>query len=534
MAVCMKLSMTGNGPRLLLVLWLWLWLATAGTSYGQVDSLGSLLRKVGRYQQAALPEKLFLHLDRPVYNSGETMWFKVYVADGTYNKPLALSSIAYVEVLDAQRSPVLQGKIALKKGTGQGSFLLPASLASGNYTVRAYTSWMKNFGPEAYFHSTVTVLNTFAASGASGQDSATYDAQFFPEGGNLVKGLQSKVAFKVTDKSGKGIAAEGKVLNQNGAVVATFRTLRLGMGTFTFTPATDQGAYTAVLTLNKNQIIRRKLPRVYEQGYVMRLDDPNPDQLTLVVNATNNKPESVFLLGHSRQKTVVALKAELINNQAVFVVNKARLLEGVSHFTLFNAAQRPVCERLYFKQPKHQLSLHAQADKGQYTTRDKVVVQVAAPEQQTPLAASLSMAVYRLDSLNTVSATTIDRYLLLSADLKGSVENPDYYFTATGSEAAAAADNLMLTQGWSRFRWEDILTSSPKPFQYLPEPNGLLIQGQLTQIGTNKPQPRIMTYLASPGRITVRLGMDRRAATCSMGWWVGPSSPSPMLSWVNT
>ncbi|MBF9223756.1 hypothetical protein [Hymenobacter ruricola] len=466
------------------------------------DSL-SPAGRLARYEQRTPHEKLYLHLDRPVYLSGETMWFKVYAVDGTAARPLTLSSVAYVEVLDAQHQPVLQGKVALRNATGQGSFVLPSGLGAGTYTVRAYTSWMKNFGPDFFFHAAVTVINPAVASGALSQDSASYEAQFFPEGGNLVRGLTSTVAVKVTDKAGKGIAgAQGKVLNPSGAVVATFQTQRLGLGTFTLTPTAGPGAYTAEVALGKKLKISRKLPRVFEQGYVLHLDDTGPDQLAVTVSATTTLPETVFLLGHSRQQAAVALSAQLVNGRAQFVVSKAQLLEGVSHLTLFNGAQQPVCERLYFQRPTHALAVAVQPDKAQYTTRDKVLLQVSGADQQTPVAANLSMAVYRLDSLTTTQATAIDRYLWLTSDLKGAVENPDYYFTATGPEAAAAADNLMLTQGWSRFRWENVLAPAPPPFEFMPEPNGLVVQAQLLQAGTGRPRVGTLTYLASPSRIT--------------------------------
>ncbi len=470
---------------------------------GVPDSLGGIVGQLARYEQRGPHEKLFLHLDRPLYLSGETMWFKVYAVDGTQSKPLALSSVAYVEVLNAEHHPVLQGKVGLKNATGQGSFLLPASLPAGSYTVRAYTSWMKNFGPDAYFSRSITVVNTRQASGAGAKDSAAFDAQFFPEGGQLVQGLPSRVAFLVTDKAGKGAAAQGQLLNGAGAVVATFRTERLGMGTFSFTPLAGQGPYVAVLTPGRQPRITHQLPPAHEQGYVLALADTGPDELTLTVRATSAQPETVFLLGHSRQQPAVALKAALVNGQATFVVRKSQLLEGVSHFTLFDAARRPVCERLYFRRPAHALAITARADKSQYTTRDQVRVEVATPGLPAPLAASLSMAVYRLDSLSAASVPGIDRYLWLTSELRGAVENPDYYFTAPGPEAAAAADNLMLTQGWSRWRWADVLAPGPpRPLAYVAEPNGPVIRGRLTQPGTGAPRPGVLAYLATPSRIT--------------------------------
>ncbi|AIZ62928.1 hypothetical protein PK28_03130 [Hymenobacter sp. DG25B] len=480
-----------------------LWLLATLPGYGQIDSLNGLTGKLARYQQAALPEKLFLHLDRPTYLSSETIWFKVYAVDGTYGRPLALSTVAYVEVLNREQQPVLQGKIALKKAKGQGSFSIPASLASGTYTVRAYTSWMKNFGPEYYFQQPVTIINTSATAGikARKDSAAAYDVQFFPEGGNLVQGLSSKVALKVTDRTGRGIAAEGKILNQQGAVVAQFKTLRFGMGSFRFTPAAG-ASYTAVVSLGKLPAATYKLPAVYEQGYVMRLESTSPTALTVSVAATTTQPETLSLLVHSRQKVVVAARQPLLNGQALFTIDRGQLLDGVSHFTLFNAAQQPLCERLYFQAPRQTLTITARPDKNGYTTRDKVSVQVATAAASQPVGASVSMAVYRLDSLTRASIPDITSYLWLAADLRGTIEQPEYYFSATSPEVAEATDNLMLTQGWSRFDWKQVLAAAPVAFEFLPELNGHLVRGRLTQAGTNKPVPGITTYLSAPSRIT--------------------------------
>ncbi len=466
------------------------------------DSLDRLGRQLRRHEQRDPHEKLFLHLDRPVYLSGETMWFSVYAADGTTARPLPLSSVAYVEVLDAKHQPVLQGKVTLREATGQGSFVLPASLPAGRYTVRAYTSWMRNFGPETYFHAAITVVNTFTASGTAAKDSATADVQFFPEGGNLVRGLRSRVAFKVTDKAGRGVAATGNVLNQRGAVVATFQTLHRGMGAFAFVPAVGADTYTAVVTLPNGQPLTRPLPRAFDQGYVLRLDQPDPAHLTLTVTATPATNAPVYLLGHSRQQVALATRLNLVNGQGTLTVDPGTLLDGVSHFTVFSAAQQPVCERLYFRAPQRTLAIAARPDKAQYAAREKVQVQVSAADQQTPLAANLSIAVYRLDSLNTTPLPGIDRSLWLTSELAGPVEDPDYYFTAVGPTAREATDNLLLTQGWSRFRWEDVLAAQPKPLAFRPEPHGLVARAQLVQAGSGLPRPNVTTFLASPSSLT--------------------------------
>lgn len=483
------------------------WLALAHAAAAQtapLDSLSGLTAKLRQHEARDPHEKLLLHLDRPLYLSGETMWFKVYAVDGATGRPLPLSSVAYVEVLNARHQPVLQGKVAMRQATGQGSFLLPAGLAAGTYTVRAYTSWMRNFGRDTYFHTTVTVVNTSMASGTTAKASATYDAQFFPEGGNLVRGLPGRVGFKITKEAGRGVAATGKVLNQRGAVVATFRTLRLGMGSFELTPATGPDAYTAVVQLPNGQPLTRDLPRALEQGYALRLDQTDPTHLRLTVTASPGHPATVYLLGHAHQQIALATRLTLANGQASTTLERAALPEGIMHFTVFTTEQQPVCERLYFRPATRTLALTARPDKAQYGIRDKVQLQVSAAEGPTPLAASLSMAVYRLDSLNQQALPALDRVLWLTSELKGTVENPDYYFTATGPEALEATDNLLLTQGWSRWRWADVLAATPPAREFLPETNGPLVRARLTRAGTQVPVPYVMTYLATPSRV-VRL-----------------------------
>src|SRR5688572_5792325 len=100
---------------------------------GQQKHLDTLVKKFQDYRANALQEKIYTHLDRNFYLTGETMWFKIYTVDGTLHRPIDVSKVAYVEILDKANLPVLQTKIALHNGGGNGSLFLPASLNSGHY-----------------------------------------------------------------------------------------------------------------------------------------------------------------------------------------------------------------------------------------------------------------------------------------------------------------------------------------------------------------------------------------------------------------
>jgi hypothetical protein len=166
---------------------LMLHLGAAALGHAQpADPITDLSQRFEQYSRQALTEQLYLHVDRPTYVAGETLWFKAYAVDGTYHRPLSLSKVAYIEVLDAAHRPVLQAKIGLVQAMGQGSLELPAELATGRYVVRAYTNWMKNAGPDYYFQYPITVVNTQQAWPAAPPVAGpAYEVQFFPEGGQL-------------------------------------------------------------------------------------------------------------------------------------------------------------------------------------------------------------------------------------------------------------------------------------------------------------------------------------------------------------
>ncbi|MDB5086614.1 MAG: hypothetical protein JWR09_608 [Mucilaginibacter sp.] len=448
------------------------------------------------YKQSVLQEKVFVHTDKSTYLPGEIIWFKIYCVDGNDHKPLNLSKVVYVEVLDNSQNPVAQAKISLKNGIGDGSVYIPVTVNNGNYKFRAYTNWMKNFSPDYYFEKTITFLNPLKSPDNIAKETANnYEIQFFPEGGNLVNGITSKVAFKAVDKNGLGIAFTGVITDQHNDTVARFKPLKFGMGSFSFTPMANS-TYKAVVKFN-DEVITKNLPGINSQGYVMNVAD-NGAQLAITVNGTDG---NIYLFAHTRQIVKAAESATISNGMAHFAINKNLLGDGISSITIFNNAKQPVCERLYFKRPAQKLFIDASADQPQYALRKKINITVLAKDQASKsVSANMSMAVYRIDSLQNIDHSNIFDYLWLSSDLKGHIESPDYYFKNTNAETDEALDNLMLTQGWRRFQWSQVLENKPVAFNYLPEYNGHIVTAKITNTQTNTPAADIMTYIGVPGK----------------------------------
>jgi hypothetical protein len=486
--------------------------------YAQQDSAESLQQQFIAYSKKALQEKLYVHTDKNIYLAGEIIWFKIYDVDGFFHMPLAVSSVAYVEILDKKNKPVLQSKLALSKGDGDGSLFLPVTLNSGNYKFRAYTNWMKNSGPRYFFEKIITIINAQKFTDTVPQrDEIKYDIAFFPEGGNLVNALENKVAFKITDQYGKGIDCKGILMNNNNDTIQSFYSLKFGIGNFTFTP--DSGhSYKAVIILPGGNKIIKELPPAYNNGYVMRLKHSTGGQLEVTVRKPANNPgndnQLIYLFIHTRGSVKWVAGNRTQNDSAVFLIDNNKLGDGISQLTVFNSDKQPVCERLYFKYPENKLQLSVQTNQAEYDCRRKININISSGDMYgKPVQADISLAVYRIDSLQTVDEINIENYLLLTSDLIGNIESPGYYFKNNNTETEEAMDNLMLTHGWRRFEWKNIMQNKKPAFGFVPEYNGHIIYGKITDIKTGLPGKNINGFLSVPGTGT----QFRNALTDSTG-----------------
>ncbi|MGC1241764.1 MAG: hypothetical protein WA874_09250 [Chryseosolibacter sp.] len=480
-----------NWPTLLL------FLLTPLCMEAQQHSLDTLVQRFTRHREGALQEKIYAHIDRSFYLTGETLWFKIYTVDGSFHKPLDVSKVAYAEVLDKGNFPVLQAKIELNKGMGSGSFFLPASLNSGNYRLRLYTNWMKNSDPDFYFDEAFTIVNPFVVPPANGKITGSHSIHFFPEGGNLVSGLKSKIAFKITDENGLGADGKGFLLNSEGDTASILSGTRFGIGNFVFTPS-DNETYKAILIDKAGRKSSHAFPSVFPAGYVMHVRDSG-EYLTINIQTKGVDDAHVFLFAHARQQITVAERQHLQHSRATFRLKKSDLQGGISHFTLFDENLQPVCERLYFTYPNKNLNIDVASNAKVYNIRSKVSLSLQTrTDAQAPVPANLSLSVYRIDSLGNYLATDIHPYLWLTSDLTGEVESPEYYFSKKAPAVVAAMDNLMLTHGWRRFSWQHILDGN-QSVRFLPEVNSHIIRGLVSQGG--KKQRAIFTYLGSPGKI---------------------------------
>lgn len=459
--------------------------------------------RLDAYNEKRPLEKVYVQLDRQHYALGDTAWFKVYLTDGQIHQPSPISWLVYVELLDAEGEPAALRYIHIKGGAGAGDFILEKEWAAGDYTLRAYTNYMRNFDEAFFFRRTIRLWNAYsdmdaeesparkvAVAETGGTPSSTppaYSLQFFPEGGDLVSGLSATVAFKALDENGQSAAVEGVVLDEDGKMAAFIKSIEMGMGFFSFRP--QPGKKYRAEVAHKGLKKSFDLPLVRSEGYALKLKQRAGDQLELAVQT--NLPIGLagsFVIGHIRGNVFSIVEAPENTDRFTAALSTEELPDGIAHFTLFDSTGLPVCERLfYIDRPQNKCELSILAEQDVYAQREKVALTINLQDAfGEPLSGRFSMAVADVSTAPYDQyGEDIRTYLLLNSDLKGHIENPAYFLHEDHPGRRQLLNLLMMTHGWRRFNWEDVLKEELPPVDYIPE-QGFSITGYTSKLNNDR------------------------------------------------
>ncbi|SDM90541.1 TonB-dependent Receptor Plug Domain [Daejeonella rubra] len=499
-----------------------------GESFGQEKTIEEQLDYSNKILNSVSTEKVHLHLDKPYYASGQTVWFKAYLINAD-KRPSTLSKILYVDLIDSQNSIIRSLKLPISAGLATGDIWLSDTLKTGNYRIRAYTQWMRNFGEAAFYNQTIYVGNILFEDiitqsvksdtlfGSSNQiensinkssvfksTSNIIQIQFFPEGGNLVDSIRSNVAFKATGPNGLGIDFIGYVLDEKGTRVADFQSEHAGMGKFRLTPYGT--SHTAVIALNGEKF-RIMLPKAEKEGYVLTVLKEDDNNLFIRVSRSN----SIFNKNRNQQLSLVAQSGSQIYNLSKFNISnqfvdvtfpKQELPTGISQLTLFDQHSIPRAERLVFIQHQDQIKLILSSNKKLYQQREKVVMELSASAiGSQPIIGSFSISVTDLNHVPTseLDANTILSNILIKSELKGFVEKPNYYFQDTSILRRKHLDNLLLTQGWRNISLKQIFNNDTLARSSYQAEKGINISGIVTMRGNTVAGGKVSLFTPEGG-----------------------------------
>ena len=168
-------------------------------------------------------ESLFLHTNKTLYMSGEEIWFTAYAFDRRSNLSSKATTNIYVDLYDNTGKQIDKKLFLAKDGIASGNFSIDPMLNSGDYYLKTYTNWMKNFVEDDSFIQKITVIKPGSIVDNKEEISKVeYDIQFLPEGGHLVSDVKNNIGIKALDDTGKGTKVEGVVTNSKGLEITSF------------------------------------------------------------------------------------------------------------------------------------------------------------------------------------------------------------------------------------------------------------------------------------------------------------------------
>lgn len=440
-----------------------------------LDSLQTLLQTKVQVQ-----EKVYVQTDNNCYFVGDTLWYKAFVLRADNNKPTNMSKLLYVELLSPDGVVVERQRIVVSnKGVTCGQFALQDSLYSGYYEIRAYTRWMLNFNvthrdytlddKHLFYNNNMAhdffrewnglysrVLPIFSKPKQKGNYDGKYmygrpkqevefvekpklKVRFYPEGGTLLEGVQNRVAFDICDNDGQALQISGS-LDDGTKLQPAY----MGRGTFLVTP----NGQKATFRWNDKEWTF-KLPKSQAEGVALVLDKGKAKWASRGVSVA---AYAVMCRGK------LYLFERTSSTSASLAMDK--LPSGVNELMLLDADAKVLASRLFFVNHDDKVkNVSVKTDKMEYKPFEPISLEVKGAEPKMPFAISVRDA--RTDDTSFDDGNMMTEMLLCS-DLKGFVASPAYYFESNDEAHTKALDNLLMVQGWRRYKRVPILRYRPE------------------------------------------------------------------------
>ena len=439
-------------------------------------------------------EKAYLHFDNTSYYVGDTIWFKAYVTLAEQQTFSQISRPLYVELVDQTGHIADKQIIKLTQGEGNGQFILPPSMLSGYYEVRAYTRWMLAFNEPQYFSRTFPIyqltnsdklersITTYELSSSMenrpSETEEKLNVRFFPEGGQLVEGVTSQVAFKAESKNEGNIELSGTIYTKEGAEITSFETLHDGMGRFEYTPSAQPAIAKVDFQGKKYEFT---LPQALPNGYVLSTVN-NAGALLVKVSCNAATPQDTLavFISHQGRPYVHQLISCRADAPQEFILPTRKLPAGVLQVSLINRAGNTLCERFVFANPRAPLQISTKKLKEVYAPYAPIRCELQIKNAKgEPVSGELSVSIrdgVRSDYLEYDNNIFTD--LLLTSDLKGYIHQPGYYFASPSPRKQTELDVLLMVHGWRKYDMSQAISTAPFTPLQLPETQ-LALNGQV-------------------------------------------------------
>jgi hypothetical protein len=430
------------------------------------------------WYQSFPQEKVFLQIDKNQLVAGDQLWFKAWC---TFNaKPTFLSKIIYVELVD-ESGNVVQKKMFSMDSTASASgvFDIDKKIRSGNFSLNAYTLWMLNT-PDFVAKKSLYIYGSDYINKINNVPKLqNIKSQFFPEGGNIIAGINNRIAFKFTNHNAIPINVSGVIVDKLNQQITTFKAEHDGMGFFEFEPKSET-EYFAVINSSNGSSQTFKMPATQNEGLNMMVYNSS-SRISIIINRGDYNKEKYnksILLAHMNGKLIFAGEFDFNEGKTATSISKKGLQPGIIHFTVFDTASNPLIERIAFIENYSVQAPTLNHEIQNINKRGKNTISFQFENTNNEDLSILVRSYNKNDSLQ--NSESILSSLLLNSDLKGNIPNSQYYFSKKSEVVLQHLDLVMMTHGWRRFSWNSIINKTDPLLKY-PIESTISIKGKVTK-----------------------------------------------------
>ncbi|WP_445384718.1 hypothetical protein ACT6NV_12185 [Robiginitalea sp. IMCC44478] len=284
-------------------------------------------------------EHILVHLDKPVCNPGDPLFFKAYTLTGPNRVRATLSKVLKMELLNSDNQIVSTQYHKIEDGMASGTFEVPRKLKEGKYTLRAYTRWLENYGAEFYFNTSI-LLGDSGTNLPKESESSAITVEFYPEGGNLVSGFENRLFLKVNSAHGGAADFSGEIVSETGKVIPVSN-FRNGILSTIFTPEVSD-AYTLRTTDGSSF----SLPEIKEAGFLLQANNLDPKILRVrVLGNMKGAKESLRVKGIMNGITYFEQELQSEGQRNELDISKESFPTGTLQIVLVNGQNEVLASR---------------------------------------------------------------------------------------------------------------------------------------------------------------------------------------------
>lgn len=434
-----------------------------------------IIKYLPNYLEHYKPEKLYFHFDKSIYNKGEIIWFKSYirVGDGATD----FSRNFYVDWYDQNGLLISHTVQPVFESSARGQFEIPANYKGDKIHLKAYTQWMLNYDSSFVLFKDISIIQADTVNRAT-TVLPIASIQFFPEGGDLVNGINATIGFIVTNQSGKPVAIRGAIFNNRNQLVDSFLTMHEGMGKFVIEPNANETYYCNWIDeygiSHTNNLPTAKLNGVSLESKLKQ------SKVVFAIKRTAEVADNfkqVHIIATCNQQVIFNASANLTSKKMVTgEIPIDSLTTGILQITLFDLNWVPLAERIqYIKKPEYEFFPTIQIINKRLSKRGKNTIEVIVPDT---VMSNLSLSITDA-GLFQDNHSNIFSQLLLSDELRGNIYNPAHYFEKDNEQVNEQLDLVMLTHGWRKYNWEEISKGKLPTITFPMDSDYLQIKGTI-------------------------------------------------------